>query len=206
MGLKKGTGNSHRKKEVAALQCGALRLRCCGNGGNLLEWGGARESTVPFIIRYCRPEAVNDNDARARRGEAGQAGRDEPRRDWQGHRGKKCTVAVAVDVVDGVWNPGWTFDLLTLHPLTFDLWLGLGLDLRGAYLGAAGGHEMEEVSYSNFRTRTDSCHASTAVQQCNSPKRNMGLKILVLSGSVVTGRTGTWTGTCWGRRGWKRHT
>lgn len=86
MGLMKGKGNSHRKKEVAALQCGALRLRCCGNGGNLLEWGGARESTVPFIIRYCRPEAVNDNDARARRGEAGQAGRDEPRRDWQGHR------------------------------------------------------------------------------------------------------------------------
>lgn len=107
-GVEEGKGNSHRKKEVAALQCGALRVRCCGNGGNLLEWGGARESMVPFIIRYCRPEAVNDNDARARRGEEGQAGRDEPRRAWQG---QKCTVAVAADAVgvDAGLDSGWTF-------------------------------------------------------------------------------------------------
>jgi hypothetical protein len=90
MGLKKARETLTEKRGCSAavcVRCGAVRLRRCGNGGNLLEWGGARESTVPFIIRYCRPEAVNDNDARARRGEnAGLAGRDEPRRDCQGQR------------------------------------------------------------------------------------------------------------------------
>jgi hypothetical protein len=96
MGLKKGRETLTEKRGCSAAVCGALRLRCCGNGGNLLEWGGARESTVPFIIRYCRPEAVNDNDARARRGEGstGKTRRAETRLAGT----EKCTVAVAVAV------------------------------------------------------------------------------------------------------------
>lgn len=68
---------------------------------------------VPFIIRYCRPEAVNDNDARARRGEAGQAGRDKPRRRLAG---TECTVGVAAVAVAGLDRVGpWN-----LGPLTSD--------------------------------------------------------------------------------------
>lgn len=67
---------------------------------------------VPFIIRYCRPEAVNDNDARARRGE-GRTGR--TRRAETSLAGTECTVGVAVVVVAGL-DRGWT---LELGPLTF---------------------------------------------------------------------------------------
>lgn len=113
MGLKKGREILTEKRGCsAAVRC--VAVRCCGNGGNLLEWGGARESMVPFIIRYCRPEAVNDNDARARRGEAGQAGRDEPRRDWQGQNARSPSQSQVL------LSPVWIWlDLWELGPLTF---------------------------------------------------------------------------------------
>lgn len=92
----------------AAMRC--VAVRCCGNGGNLLEWGGARESMVPFIIRYCHPEAVNDNDARARRGEGrtGRTRRDETGRDRMHGRRRSCCRRRS--------GSGWA---LELGPLTF---------------------------------------------------------------------------------------
>lgn len=174
MGLKKGRETLTEKRGCSAAVCGALRLRCCGNGGNLLEWGGARESTVPFIIRYCRPEAVNDNDARARRGEsAGMAGRD-----WQVQKNAR-SLSLSQQLLL-VWIQVRPLsDLLTLHLCTSDRWLALGGPWEGAYL------EQQEGTDGEFRTRIfeQERTAATLPRQFR-PKRNMGLKILVLSGSV----------------------
>lgn len=69
-------------------------------------------------------------------------------------------------------SPVWIW--LDLGTLTFDLLTFWSWGLRGADVEQQ--QEEMEVSQWIFRKRTDSCHASTAVP----PKRNMGLKILVL--------------------------
>lgn len=128
MGLKKGREILTEKRGCsAAVRCSEVRC-----GAVLREWrkspgvGRARESMVPFIIRYCRPEAVNDNDARARRGEAGQAGRDEPGQAWQGQNALSASQSQLLLSPVWIWLGGlltfWALDLLTS-----DGWSGRGL-------------------------------------------------------------------------------
>lgn len=144
---------------------------------------------VPFIIRYCRPEAVNDNDARARRGEEGQAGRDEPRRAWQG---QKCTVAVAADAVGvdagldlvGPFLELWTFDLLTV-----------GLFGPGRGLSGAAGRKKWRFRTRNFERGRTAATLPTAV----SPQKKYGAENIGpvgLGGDWAWG-TGTWDWDDW---------
>ena len=76
-------------------------------------------------------------------GRAAQAGRDGPRRDWQGQKNARpLSLSLSLSqvlLVDGSGFRFWTFDLLTLHTYApFDRWLALGGTLgrtsRVAYL------------------------------------------------------------------------
>lgn len=164
MGLKKGR-EILTEKEVAALQCGALR--CGAAGMEEISWSGEGPGSQwsPLLFDIVAPRR-STTMTRGPGGEAGLAGRDEPRRDWQGQNARSPSQS------QSMLSPVWIW--LDLGTLTFDLSTFWSWGLRGADVEQQ--QEEMEVSQWIFRKRTDSCHASTAVP----PKRNMGLKILVL--------------------------
>lgn len=105
-------------------------------------------------------------------GRAGLAGRDEPRRDWQGQNARSASQLLSSPVWIGLDLGTRAFDLLTV---------GLG-DLGGAYLEQQ--EEETEGFVVNFSNEDGQTAATLPRLHGSSPKRNMGLKILVLSGWV----------------------
>lgn len=147
-----------------------------------ISWSGEGPGSQwsPLLFDIVTPRRSTTMTRGPGEGSAGLAGRDEPRRDWQGQNARSASQLLSSPVWIGLALGTRTFDLLTV---------GLG-DLGGAYLEPQ--EEETEVSQSIFRTRTDSCHASTLARQF--PQKKYGAENIgpVGLGTVVTGRTGNW--------------
>lgn len=121
----------------------------------------------PLYYSILSPEAVNDNDARARRGER-RTGR--TRQAWQGQNARSPSQLLLSPVWIGLDLGGWTFDLLMV---------GLG-----AWEGLISSSRRRKRRFRSQFFERGRTAATLPRLHGSSPKRNMGLKILVLAGWV----------------------